>query len=83
MPDDYFCPGCGNYSQKEPGNCPLCRTPLETLGEVNVNDDAVDSIENQADDLLDDDIDEGLATSRTGKKSNYQKNKFEDEVQDL
>lgn len=83
MPDDYFCPGCGNYSQKEPGNCPLCRTPLETLGEVNVNDDAVDSIENQADDLFDDDLDEGLAKSRTGKKNNYQRDKFEDEVQDL
>jgi predicted ATP-dependent serine protease len=63
VPDDYFCPGCGNYSQKEPGNCPLCRTPLETLGEVNVNDDSLEDIDDGKD-IFDDDLDDDLAPSR-------------------
>ena len=81
MPDDYFCPGCGNFSQKEPGNCPLCRTPLEPLGEVNVNDDAVESIEDG--DLFEEGLDEDLVVSRQGKKTSYKKNKFDDEDPDL
>jgi predicted ATP-dependent serine protease len=45
--DDYFCPTCGNYAQKEPGKCPQCGSMLESLvGVSRENGDYVD------DDLL-------------------------------
>jgi len=45
--DDYFCPTCGNYAQKEPGKCPQCGSILEALvGVSRENGDYVD------DDLL-------------------------------
>ena len=81
MPDDYFCPGCGNYSQKEPGNCPLCRTPLATLGdEANgINDYALEN-----DDLFDDgDAGGDSVGARRVLRSYKNKEQVDDEDQDL
>jgi len=53
MPDDYFCPGCGNYTQSEPGVCPLCRTALET---INDGDRKTDEFGYYEDDLTETDV---------------------------
>lgn len=43
MEDDYFCPTCGNFAQKEPGKCPQCGSILEGLEVSRENGDSVDN----------------------------------------